>query len=155
MIRGIAGVAGIHVRATDHRIQKGFTLLELMVVVVIIGLLAALVVPRYFNTVSKSKATIARAQMDSLEKALEEYRLDVGSLPTREQGLQVLLVAPAGGARWRGPYLKKDVPSDPWGNPYLYRPGDGGHDIEIISLGSDGQPGGAGDAKDIYLSGTD
>lgn len=126
-----------------------------MVVVVIIGLLAALVVPRYFNTVSKSKATIARAQIDSLEKALEEYRLDVGTLPTREQGLQALLVAPAGLSKWRGPYLKKALPQDPWGNAYIYKPGEGGHDIEIVSLGSDGQPGGEGDAKDIHLSGND
>jgi len=140
---------------TSPAAHHGFTLLELMVVVVIIGLLAALVVPRYFNTVSKSKATIARAQMDSLEKALEEYRLDVGALPTLEQGFQVLLVAPAGATKWHGPYLKKSVPLDPWGNAYLYKPGDAGHDIEIVSLGSDGQPGGTGDARDIYLSGSE
>lgn len=137
------------------RTARGFTLLELMVVVVIIGLLAALVVPRYFNTVSKSKSTIARAQMDSLEKALEEYRLDVGVLPNQSQGLQALLSAPAGANKWRGPYLKKGVPVDPWGNAYVYKPFTAGHDIEIISFGADGQPGGAGDAKDIHLSATD
>lgn len=136
-------------------VGEGFTLLELMVVVVIIGLLAALVVPRYFNTVGKSKITIARAQMDSLDKALEEYRLDVGSLPTVDQGLQALVVPPAGVKKWQGPYLKKSVPMDPWGNAYVYKPGDGGHDVEIISYGADGQPGGSGDAKDIYLSGAE
>lgn len=133
----------------------GFTLLELLVVVVIIGLLAGLVVPRYFDTVSKSKAKIARAQMDSFEKALEQYRLDVGSLPSQEQGLNALVSAPSGVARWQGPYLKKAVPPDPWGNPYIYKLSDSRRDADIVSLGSDGQVGGTADAKDIALSAPD
>lgn len=141
---------GMFVRRTN-----GFTLLELMVVVVIIGLLAALVVPRYFGTVEKSKLTIAKAQMDALEKAIEAYRLDVGVLPTSQQGLSALLVQPAAASKWRGPYLKKGVPLDPWGNAYIYKLSDSGGDIEIISLGADGQPGGTGDGKDILLSGVD
>ncbi len=135
--------------------QRGFTLLELMVVVVIIGLLAGLVVPRYFDTVSKSKIKIARAQMDSLDKALEQYRLDVGAFPTQEQGLAALMTQPSGSAKWQGPYLKKGLPPDPWGNPYVYRLSESKRDADIASLGSDGQPGGTGDAKDILLSAPD
>ncbi len=126
-----------------------------MVVVVIIGLLAGLVVPRYFDTVSKSKIKIARAQMDSLDKALEQYRLDVGAFPTQEQGLAALMTQPSGSAKWQGPYLKKGLPPDPWGNPYVYRLSESKRDADIASLGSDGQPGGTGDAKDILLSAPD
>ena len=124
-------------------------------VIVIIGLLAGLVVPRYFDTVGKSKAKIVRAQMDSFEKALEQYRLDVGSLPAQEQGLQALVTAPAGLPQWQGPYLKKAVPLDPWGNPYVYKLSANRRDPDIVSFGADGQPGGTGEAKDIALSATD
>lgn len=134
---------------------SGFTLLELLVVIVIIGLLAGIVVPRYFDTVGKSKAKIVRAQMDSFEKALEQYRLDIGVLPSPEQGLQALMIAPPGTPKWQGPYLKKAVPPDPWGNAYIYKLSDSRRDPEIISLGADGQPGGTGDAKDILLSASD
>ncbi len=130
----------------------GFTLLELLVVIVIIGLLAGLVVPRYFDTVEKSKVKVARAQMDSLDKALEQYRLDVGALPSPEQGLGALMTAPAGTPQWRGPYLKKAVPLDPWGHPYVYKLSESRRDADIISLGSDGVPGGTGEAADIALS---
>ncbi len=132
--------------------NHGFTLLELLVVIVIIGLLAGLVGPRYFDTVSKSKAKVARAQIDSLEKALEQYRLEVGTFPTQEQGLDALMIQPTGVSKWQGPYLKKGVPQDPWGQPYIYKLPDSQKDIDIISLGSDGQAGGEGDAKDISLS---
>lgn len=135
--------------------QQGFTLLELLVVVVIIGLLAGLVVPRYFDTVGKSKAKIARAQMDSFDKALEQYRLDVGSLPSAEQGLGALIAAPSGVTRWQGPYLKKAIPPDPWGNSYIYKLSDSRRDADIISLGADGRVGGTGEAKDIALSALD
>lgn len=128
---------------------RGFTLLELLVVIVIIGLLAGLVAPRFFDQVSKSNTKIARAQIDSLEKALDQYRLDVGAYPTTEQGLAALNAKPQSLEKWAGPYLKKAVPPDPWGNRYLYKsPGDHG-DYDLSSLGSDGQPGGSGEAGDV------
>ena len=130
--------------------QQGFTLLELLVVIVIIGLLAGLVAPRYFDQVSKSNTKIARAQIDSLEKALDQYRLDVGSYPTTEMGLAALNTRPQNLAKWAGPYLKKAVPSDPWGVAYLYKaPGEQGRDYDLSSLGSDGRPGGTGEAADV------
>ncbi len=129
--------------------QHGFTLLELLVVIVIIGLLAGLVAPRYFDQVSKSNTKIARAQIDALEKALDQYRLDVGSYPTTEQGLTALNVRPQNLEKWAGPYLKKTVPADPWGARYVYKaPGDHG-DYDLSSLGSDGQVGGTGEAADV------
>jgi general secretion pathway protein G len=134
---------------------RGFTLLELLVVIVIIGLLAGLVVPRYFDTVGKSKTKIVRAQMDAFEKALEQYRLDVGSLPTSEQGLQALNASPAGVTQWQGPYLKKAIPLDPWGHPYIYKLTSNRRDPEVVSLGADGQPGGSGEDKDVSLSSPD
>lgn len=133
-------------------VHSGFTLLELLVVVVIIGLLAGLVAPRYFDTVGKSKASIARAQMDSLDKALEHYRLDVGTLPSQEQGLKALVTQPNGVAHWKGPYLKKAVPTDPWGNAFVYKLSASQREADLLSLGSDGQVGGSGDAMDISLS---
>jgi general secretion pathway protein G len=127
----------------------GFTLLELLVVVVIIGLLAGLVAPRYFEQLGKSNTKIAKAQIDSLEKALDQYRLDVGTYPTSEQGLQALFARPANVEKWQGPYLKKPVPPDPWGRPYFYKfPGEHS-DFDLYSYGSDGQPGGTGESADI------
>jgi general secretion pathway protein G len=131
------------------RLSSGFTLLELLVVIVIIGLLAGLVAPRYFDQVGKSNTKIARAQIDSLEKALDQYRLDVGTYPTTEQGLTALNTRPQNLERWAGPYLKKNVPLDPWGGRYVYKaPGDHG-EYDLTSLGSDGQPGGTGEAADV------
>lgn len=143
--------ARAHSVLTDYSRARGFTLLELLVVVVIIGLLAGLVVPRYFDSVSKSKSKIAKAQIESLDKALDQYRLDVGSYPTAEQGLKALNAQPSGVARWQGPYLKKALPADPWGNDYVYvlLPGTGG--IDIMSYGADGKPGGTGEAQDVSL----
>lgn len=127
----------------------GFTLLELLVVMVIIGLLAGYVAPRYFAEVGKSEVKVARAQIDAFEKALESYRLDTGRLPTTEQGLEALMTQPPGLAKWRGPYLKKAVPPDPWGKPYQYKqPGEHG-EFDIVSLGRDSKPGGQGDDADI------
>ncbi|MFH1870751.1 MAG: type II secretion system major pseudopilin GspG [Pseudomonadota bacterium] len=128
---------------------RGFTLLELLVVMVIIGLLASFVGPRLFAQIGKSETKVARAQLDALEKALDQYRLDVGRYPSSEQGLVALMEQPSGLARWSGPYLKKTVPQDPWGHPYVYKsPGDHG-EFDLMSHGKDGQPGGAGEAEDI------
>jgi general secretion pathway protein G len=128
---------------------SGFTLLELLVVMVIIGLLAGFVAPRFFAQIGKSETKAARAQLDALEKALDQYRLDLGRYPGTEQGLVALVERPAGLTRWSGPYLKKSVPQDPWGHPYLYKsPGDHG-EFDLLSLGKDGQPGGTGEAEDI------
>jgi general secretion pathway protein G len=130
--------------------QQGFTLIELLVVMIIIGLLAALVVPKMFGKVGKAQRQATQAQIELFATALDVYRLDVGSYPTTEQGLAVLLQKPHGVERWDGPYLPKDIPMDPWQKPYLYRsPGDQGRPYELMSYGSDGAPGGEGDGKDI------
>jgi general secretion pathway protein G len=129
--------------------HHGFTLLELLVVMVIIGLLAAYVGPKYFSQVGKSEIKTARAQIVAFEKSLEQYRLDVGAYPTTEQGLGALVAKPAAAAKWDGPYLAKAVPMDPWGHAYVYKsPGDHG-EIDLTSLGRDGQPGGEGLDADI------
>jgi len=128
---------------------QGFTLLELLVVMVIIGLLAGLVAPRYFAQVGKSQAKVAKAQIDSLEKALDQYRLDIGHYPTSEEGLQALVAAPSGETNWAGPYLRKGIPPDPWGRPYVYaQPGTHG-DYDLQSYGKDGREGGTGEDADI------
>lgn len=128
---------------------RGFTLLELLVVVAIIGLLVAYVGPRYAAQIGKSEVTAARAQIEALAKALDAYRLDTGHYPSVAQGLAALRERPADEAKWNGPYLSKDVPLDPWGKPYVYRmPGAKG-DYELISFGRDGAPGGTGDNADI------
>jgi len=130
--------------------QRGFTLLEILVVVVIIGLLAGIVAPRLFKSVGKSEATTAAAQIDALGKALDQYRLDTGTYPSTQQGLAALNQNPGNDARWDGPYLKKAVPQDPWGQPYLYRfPSDHGADFDLYSYGKDRAPGGSGDDADI------
>ncbi|MFT3848694.1 MAG: type II secretion system major pseudopilin GspG [Propionivibrio sp.] len=129
--------------------SDGFTLLELLVVMVIIGLLAGYVAPRYFSQVGKSEVKVARAQIDAFEKAMEAYRLDVGHYPTTEQGLDALMAVPSGTIKWQGPYLKKAVPPDPWGKPYYYKqPGEHG-DFDIYSFGRDGQMGGENEDADI------
>jgi general secretion pathway protein G len=131
--------------------QGGFTLLELLVVMLIIGLLAAYVGPKYFSQIGKSQTQIARAQVEAFDKALDQYRLDVGHYPTTAQGLIALSAQPAGEPLWRGPYLKKIVPPDPWGNPYIYNsPGtDPTREYDIISFGKDGKAGGTGDDVDV------
>ena len=131
------------------RKQQGFTLIELLIVMVILGLLAALVGPRMFGKVGKSRQKAANSQISLFETALDIYRLDIGKYPTTEQGLQALRVKPDDVEKWDGPYLPKDVPLDPWGNRYVYEsPGEHG-DCDIISLGADGDPGGEGEDTDI------
>jgi len=136
-------------RRASLRAAAGFTLLELLVVLVILGLLVGVVAPRFFGQVGKSEVKVATAQIRALEDALDQYRLDVGRYPATEQGLAALNAQPTGVTRWQGPYLKKAVPNDPWGNAYQYRsPGEHG-EFDLYSLGKDGQPGGTGDAADI------
>ena len=127
----------------------GFTLLELLVVMVILGMLAGYVAPKYFAQIGKSETNTARAQIEALEKALDMFRIDTGRYPTSEEGLLALMQPPADENRWSGPYLKKDLPRDPWGRPYIYRqPGSRG-DYELFSLGKDGRPGGRAEAADV------
>ena len=129
---------------------RGFTLLELLVVVVIIGLLAAYVGPRLFGQVEKSQQRLAGSQIEAFGRALGAFRLDVGRFPTNEEGLSALRTAPTGATKWNGPYIDKPVPLDPWERPYTYRsPGTEGRDFDITSLGKDGASGGTGDAADI------
>lgn len=130
-------------------ISRGFTLLELLVVMVIIGLLAGFVAPKYFSQIGKSEVKVARAQIDALGKALDQYRIDVGHYPTTEQGLASLVMRQASEEKWDGPYLQKDIPADPWGNPYVFvMPGEHG-EYDLLSYGLDGMPGGEGTAGDI------
>jgi general secretion pathway protein G len=139
----------LKVSARHGKRARGFTLLELLVVMVIIGLLAGIVAPQYFAQLGKSNTKVARAQIEAFGQALDQFRLDVGQYPTSEQGLVSLRVAPQSVARWQGPYLKRDIPNDPWGRAYQFRsPGQHG-DYDIVSLGSDGQPGGEGEAADV------
>lgn len=117
--------------------------------VVIIGLLASFVAPRYFGQLGKSEVQVARAQIQAIADALDQFRLDVGRYPTTTEGLAALTQALPGEVRWRGPYLKKDAPADPWGGAYVYRaPGERG-DYDLLSLGKDGRPGGEGEAADL------
>ncbi len=129
--------------------SMGFTLLELLVVVAIIGLLAGYVGPKYFGQLGKAEVKAARAQISALEKALDHYRLDTGHYPSTEQGLAALVKKPASESKWAGPYLQKDVPLDPWGKAFIYKsPGQHG-DFDLSSLGRDGKPGGSGEDADI------
>ena len=126
-----------------RRTQSGVTLIEMMVVVTIIALFAALVMPKMFRRADAARVTAAHAQINGFMTALGAYKLDTSTFPTTEQGLQSLRVAPAGVPLWKGPYLPQEVPNDPWGRPYVYKyPGDHGDEPDIVSLGADGTPGG-------------
>ena len=133
-----------------HSIRfRGFTLLELLVVMVIIGLLAGYVGPKFFGQIGKSEVKATRAQIDALQKSLDQYRLDVGRYPSTEQGLAVLVARPTDEAKWGGPYLSKALPKDPWGHDYQYRsPGEHG-EYDLLSFGKDGRPGGEGEDADL------
>jgi len=132
------------------RQQAGITLIEMLVVVTIIALFAALVAPVMFRQSDKARVTAAKAQINSFMTALGAYKLDTGVVPSTEEGLQALRVKPANLDSWQGPYLPKDIPLDPWGHPYVYKyPGDHGDEPDIICYGADGQPGGDGLNADI------
>ena len=133
----------------EKKREKGFTLIELLIVMVILGLLAALVGPRMFGKVGKSKQKTAKVQISMFETALDTYRLDVGEYPATDHGLEALRVQPDDADKWDGPYLPKDIPLDPWGNPYDYvSPGENA-EYEVISYGADGTAGGEGEDLDI------
>jgi general secretion pathway protein G len=129
--------------------EPGFTLLELLIVIVIIGLLASYVGPKYFAQLGKSERTVAKVQIEALAKALDTFRVDVGRYPSTEEGLSALVQKPGSITGWNGPYMNKDIPVDPWGHPYQFHSPGATTDIELISYGKDGQPGGAGDNADI------
>jgi general secretion pathway protein G len=133
-----------------NRMQAGVTLIEMMVVVTIIALFAALVLPKMLGQADRGRKTAARAQINAYMTAVGAYKLDIGNYPTTEQGLQALRVKPEGVENWEGPYLQKDVGNDPWGHPYVYHyPGEHGDEPEIVCFGADGQPGGDGINADI------
>jgi general secretion pathway protein G len=138
------------VRAPDAA-RAGFTLIEIIVVIVVIAVLATLVAPNIFRNVGNAKTTTARAQIETLGGALDGYRLDVGRYPSTAEGLDALMHAPPAAAGWHGPYLKKRVPPDPWGHPYVFKsPGDvNPQEYDLLSYGSDGAPGGQDDAADL------
>ena len=134
--------------------QRGFSLVELLVVLVILGLLIGLVAPNFMGRAEQTRGEIAKVQIENLHSALKTYRLDVGRYPSTEQGLGSLMQAPAEVADyWHGPYLDKELPLDPWRNPYQYRyPADNFQGLALYSLGADGAEGGEGDNEDIgYL----
>lgn len=137
-------------RAANKR-ERGFSLIEIMVVMVIIGMLMAVVAPRFIRQSEKAASKAARVQIESMGTALDTFRLDVGRYPTTQEGLAALIQRPFGTERWDGPYLKKNViPPDPWQRPYYYRsPGEGGRPYDLYSLGADGAPGGDSDNRDI------
>ena len=137
--------------ATRSRGDDGFTLIEIMVVMTIIGLLMALVCPRFMRAVGRAETGAARAQIELLGTALDTFRLDVGRYPSTQEGLVALIQKPFGIDRWDGPYLKKvEIPKDPWGRPYIYRsPGEAGRPFDIVTYGADGAPGGDGDTRAV------
>jgi general secretion pathway protein G len=136
-------------REKFRRGESGFTLVEILVVIIIIGLLAALVGPKLFGKVSEAKLKATKAQIELFGTALDAFRLDTGRYPTTEEGLKVLREKPSGVEGWEGPYLPKEIPSDPWKRPYVYKsPGEHG-EYDLISYGLDGVEGGEGENQDV------
>ena len=132
------------------RLRRAFTLIEMLVVILILSILAALIIPRLVSRTSDAKIAAAKSDIATLTSLLQQYRVDNDKYPTTEEGLQALRVQPSSATNWKGPYLTKDLPVDPWGNPYVYQsPGPSGQDFQIISYGADGAPGGDGDDADI------
>jgi len=128
---------------------KGFTLIEIIIVVIIMSLIAALVVPRLFKKVEKSKQQIAKTQIILLENAVKMFKLDTGRYPASEEGMKALLEKPANISNWDGPYLEKGLPDDPWGRKYIYIYPGKNYTYEIVSLGADGKEGGENEDKDV------
>ncbi|MER3496085.1 MAG: type II secretion system protein GspG [Armatimonadota bacterium] len=137
--------------AVPRSLRRGFTLIELIVVILIIAILAALVVPNLINRTSQAKVAKAQSDISTLSGLIQQFRIDCGRFPTTEEGLQALRTAPSNVQGWRGPYSTKEIPNDPWGNPYQYQwPGALGEEsFSILSYGADGAPGGTGDNADI------
>lgn len=131
-----------------RRSERGFTMIEILVVMVILGLLAALVAPNFFGQAEKARVKTARLQIANLSTALDAMALDTGRYPSAQEGLEALLNPPGGMDMWDGPYLKK-LPKDPWNHEYVYRGGSGNSQYEILSYGADGSPGGDGGSADI------
>jgi general secretion pathway protein G len=142
-------MGGVVALTGKERRDEGFTLIELMIVLFIIGLLVALVAPRLISRVGKAKQKAAQAQIHLLATALDLFNLDVGRYPTTEEGLKALRDKPEDMPSWGGPYLDKGIPKDPWGRPYHYKcPGDHGP-YDLYSFGADGAEGGDGENRDI------
>ena len=136
--------------SSSHRYLTGFTLIELLVVLAILGLLAGLVGPRVLGQLGGAKTKTVAVQIKDLEQAAELFKLDVGRFPNQNEGLEALVVKPAGAPGWNGPYLKKGgVPKDPWGNAYHYEVPGKRSDLDIYSLGADNAPGGDGENADV------
>jgi general secretion pathway protein G len=133
-----------------NRTRRAFTLIEMLVVILIISILAAMIIPKLFGHADDAKVAKAKADIAQLESCLQDYRLSNNQFPSTQDGLQALVVQPSDAPDWKGPYLEHNVPLDPWGNPYVYQsPGPNGEDYLITSYGADGQPGGTGINADI------
>jgi len=136
-------------RESVRRRERGFTFFEILVVITIIGLLAALVGPKLWDKISKGKQVAAKGQIELFGTALDAFRLDIGRYPATEEGLKALREKPSGADNWTGPYLPKEIPLDPWKNAYVYKsPGEHG-DYDLISYGADKVEGGEGESQDV------
>lgn len=136
-------------RTTRNATNHGFTLMELLIVLTIIGLLAALAGPALYQRMKNAKHSTAKAQIENFVTALDSYFVDMERYPSAQEGLRALVKAPAASKKWQGPYLKKDIPLDPWGRDYVYRtPGKNGP-FDVLTLGADGRPGGEGEDRDL------
>jgi general secretion pathway protein G len=138
-------------RRSSQQRERGFSLLELLAVLVILGILAGVFAPKFLGQAESAKRKAAKLEIDQIGQSLDLYKLEIGKYPTSQEGLAALVTAPSGTTNWNGPYLKKTtVPKDPWGNEYKYvSPGDQNRPYDIVSFGSDGKEGGDGDGKDI------